>query len=55
MGKAFDAIVDVGSWIIELVSIGIFAGCILLGWPAVVKYIAIAGMVIGAFNYLLWW
>ena len=48
MGKSFDAIVDVGSWIIELVSIGIFAGCILLGWPTVVKYIAIAGMVIGA-------
>ena len=37
MGRHLMQLCDVGSWIITLVSIGIFAGCILLGWPAVLN------------------
>lgn len=48
MGRTNDAIVDVGSWIITLVSIGIFAGSGMLGWPTVIKTISIVGIIIGA-------
>ena len=44
---------DVGSWIITLLSIGVLAGCIMLGWPSVVKYIAIAGMIYGTLVIVL--
>ena len=46
-GKPKDAFYDVGSWLITLISIGVLAGCIMLGWPSVVKYIAIAAMIFG--------
>lgn len=48
MGRTNDAIIDVGSWIITLLSIGIFAGSGMLGWPTVIKTISIIGMIIGA-------
>ena len=46
-GKPKDAFYDVGSWLITLISIGVLAGCIMLEWPSVIKYIAIAAMVFG--------
>ena len=46
-GKPKDAFYDVGSWLITLISIGVLAGCIMLGWPSIVKYIAIAAMIFG--------
>lgn len=48
MGRINDAIVDVGSWIITLISIGIFAGSGMLGWPAILRIISIVGMIVGA-------
>lgn len=48
MGRINDAIVDVGSWIITLVSIGVFAGSGMLGWPAILRTISIVGMIVGA-------
>ena len=46
-GKPKDAFYDVGSWLITLISICVLAGCIMLGWPSIVKYIAIAAMIFG--------
>lgn len=46
-GKPKDAFYDVGSWLITLTSIGVLSGCIMLDWPSIVKYIAIAAMIFG--------
>lgn len=46
-GKAKDAFYDVGSWIITLVSIGVFAGAKMLGWPSIVGTIALVAMIFG--------
>lgn len=48
MGRAKDAFIDVGSWIITLLSIGVFAGSGMLGWPAVIKTISVVAMIFGA-------
>jgi V/A-type H+-transporting ATPase subunit I len=48
MGKTKDAFIDVGSWIITLISIGVFAGSGMLGWPAFIRTISIVGMIFGA-------
>lgn len=48
MGKAKDAFLDVGSWVIALISIAIFGFASLNNLAQSVKYIGIAGMVIGA-------
>ena len=45
--KPKDAFYDVGSWLITLTSIGVLSGCIMLDWPSIVKYIAIAAMIFG--------
>ena len=52
-GKPKDAFYDVGAWLITLVSIGVFAGSIMLGWSPVVKNIAIAGIVFGSLVIIL--
>ena len=52
-GKPKDAFFDVGSWVITLVSIGVFAGSVMLGWSPVVKNIAIAGIVFGSLVIIL--
>lgn len=49
MGAAKEAFIDVGSWIITLVSIGVFAASGMLGWPQVIKTISKVGMIFGAF------
>lgn len=46
--RTMDALFDVGSWMITLISIGIFAATTQVSLPSFVKYIAIAGMIIGA-------
>ncbi|MEG2291209.1 MAG: V-type ATP synthase subunit I [Clostridium sp.] len=48
MGKAKDAFLDVGSWVIALISIAIFGFASLNNLAGAVKYIGIGGMVIGA-------
>lgn len=48
LGAAKDAFVDVGSWIITLVSIGFFAGSGMLGWPSIIKTISKVGVIFGA-------
>lgn len=52
-GKQKDAFYDVGSWLITLVSIGLLAGTMMLGWPVAIKYIAIAGIVFGSLVIIL--
>ncbi len=51
-GKKKDAIVDVGSWILILASIGVFAGQMMLGWPSVIKTISIVGIVVAALGII---
>lgn len=51
--KKKDAFYDVGSWLITLISIGLFAGSSMLGWPSIVKYIAIAGLIFGSLVIIL--
>lgn len=46
-GKPKDALYDSGSWLITLISIGLLAGSIMLGWSPIIKYISIAGMAVG--------
>ena len=46
-GKPKDAFYDSGSWLITLISIGLFAGAGMLNLPSICKYIGIAGMIFG--------
>lgn len=46
-GKPKDALYDSGSWLITLISIGLLAGSMMLGWSPIIKYISIAGMAVG--------
>jgi V/A-type H+-transporting ATPase subunit I len=52
-GKKKDAFYDVGSWVITLVSAGMLGGSIALGWPSVVKYISIGGLIFGSIVIVL--
>lgn len=53
IGKKKDAFYDVGAWLITLISVGVFGGSIVLGWPPVVKYISIAGLIFGSIVIIL--